>query len=476
MNINNINIRKSKTHKNADANCHIVHFKSDLKGSPHKKIASTQCIDAQKNLVIQNDQGIDIYVYVHAGQDSDAHEDSRKKGNELLHLLNSLGVTSANLHNMTSLHTHAQMVLEGLMLSYYKFDKYLKNKNSSKLKTLHVIDDTLTARELTTMKNTVTAVHISRTLVNEPLSYLTAPQLSKEFRKYTKKTSVKVKVLNKAEITKLKMGGILAVNRGSETPPTFNILEYKHPKAKNSNPIVLVGKGIVYDTGGVSLKGTKGSMDRMKSDMSGAAVTFGILMAAALNQLPLHIILLVASTDNRPGKNAYVPGDIIRMYDGTTVEVLNTDAEGRMILADSLAYAQRYKPELVMDFSTLTGSAAATLGSAGIVCMGTAPESTKEKLRESGYVQYERLVELPLWTEYGDMIKSPIADIKNIGGPKGGAISAGKFLEHFTDYDWMHFDIAGVSYTTSELSYHGTGGTGIGVRLGYDFLSNYIQK
>ncbi len=476
MNIKNLNIKKVNAAKKAGADCFVVHFKSDLKNSPHKKWAIKQSIESKKTAVINNEKGISIYVYVNAGQDSNAHEDSRKKGHELLKILENAGVSDVNFHNSTSVHSHAAMVLEGLMLSFYKFDKYLSNKSTPKLRTVNVVDSQMSTRDLSILKNTVYAVHTARTLVNEPLSFLTATQLSSEFRKYTKGTKVNVKVLNKAQITKLKMGGILAVNRGSEDPPTFNILEYKHPKAKNSSPIVLVGKGIVYDTGGLSLKGTKASMDRMKSDMSGAAVAFGILLAAALNNLPLHIILLVAATDNRPGKNAYAPGDVIKMYDGTTVEVLNTDAEGRLILADSLAYAKKYKPELVMDFATLTGSASATLGSAGIVCMGTADDNTKEKLNESGYYQYERLVELPLWNEYGDMMKSQIADLKNIGGPRGGAISAGKFLEHFTDYDWMHFDIAGVSYTISEMSYNGTGGTGIGIRMGFDFLSNYTQN
>ncbi len=473
MNIKNLKIQKVKTLKKADANCFLVHTKSELNKNPHKKLLSEKCIDAKSIYTLNDGKNISIYLYVESGQDSDSLESSRKKGYELLQVMHSLGISTANIQNLAKAHTHGLMVLEGLMLSYYKFDKYLNNKNPLTLKSIAISDSHISPKELNELKNTVYSVHVARTLVNEPLSFLTAKQLSSEFRKYTKGTTIKVKVLDKAQIIKQKMGGILAVNRGTEQAPTFNILEYKHPKAKNKAPIVLVGKGIVYDTGGVSLKGTKGSMDRMKSDMGGAAISFGTLLGAALNKLPLHIILLVAATENRPGKNAYVPGDIIKMYDGTTVEVLNTDAEGRMILADSLAYAKNYKPELVLDFATLTGSASSTLGKHGIVCMGTADESKKTKLKESGYIQYERLVELPLWEEYGEMIKSPIADLKNIGGDKAGAITAGKFLEHFTDYPWMHFDIAGVSFTSSEFEYNGTGGTGIGVRMALDFLTNY---
>ncbi len=472
MNIKNLKIQKTINLKKADVHCHLIQKKSDLGKIPNKNIIIEKCLDKQSMYTLNDGQKIDIYIPIAEGQEASALEKSRKKGYELLKCLDALDISTALIHNMTSLHSHGLMVLEGLMLSYYKFDKYLKNKQASNLKNITVVDTQISNKELTELKNTVYSVHVARTLVNEPLSYLTAPKLSAEFKKYTKGTNIKVKVLNKSQITNQKMGGILAVNRGSETPPTFNILEYKHPKAKNKSPLVLVGKGIVYDTGGLSLKGTKGSMDRMKSDMGGAAVSFGILLAAALNKLPLHIVLLVAATDNRPGKNAYAPGDIVKMYDGTTVEVLNTDAEGRMILADSLAYAKKYKPQLVMDFATLTGSASSTIGREGIVCMGTADETTKEKLKESGHMQYERLVELPLWPEYGDMMKSPIADLKNIGGAKAGAITAGKFLEHFTDYPWMHFDIAGVSFTNSEFGYNGQGGTGIGIRMGYDFLSN----
>jgi leucyl aminopeptidase len=192
--------------------------------------------------------------------------------------------------------------------------------------------------------------------------------------------------------------------------------------------------------------------------------------------LPLHIVALVPATDNRPGENAYVPGDVIRMYSGATVEVLNTDAEGRMVLADALHWAKKYKPELVMDFATLTGAASVAVGEHGVVCMGTADADTKMALHQSGFRQYERLVEYPLWDEYGEQIKSDVADIKNVGGPSGGAITAGKFLQHFIDYPWMHFDIAGVSFATGKKPYIPLGGTGYGIRMVLDFLQNYARK
>lgn len=270
------------------------------------------------------------------------------------------------------------------------------------------------------------------------------------------------------------MGGLLAVNMGSQLPPTFTIMEYKPKNARNKQAVVLVGKGVVYDTGGLSLKPTPNSMDLMKSDMAGAAAVGGAMYAIAKAKLPVHVIGIVPATDNRPGENAYVPGDIITMFNGMTVEMLNADAEGRMILADALAYAKRYQPKLVIDLATLTGAAVAAIGTSGIVAMGTADEPTKRKLANSGQATYERLAEMPFWDDYDELIKSEIADMKNIGGPYAGSITAGKFLARYTDYPWMHFDIAGPSFLTARDGYRIKGGTGVGVRLLFDyFKSNY---
>jgi leucyl aminopeptidase len=249
-------------------------------------------------------------------------------------------------------------------------------------------------------------------------------------------------------------------------------MEYKPKNARNKQPVILVGKGVVYDTGGLSLKPTPNSMDMMKCDMAGSAAVAGAIYAVAKAKLPVHVIGLVPATDNRPGENAYVPGDVITMFNGLTVEMLNADAEGRMILADALAYAQKYKPQLVIDLATLTGAAVAAIGTSGIVAMGTADEKTKDKLKQSGNNTFERLAEMPFWEDYDDLIKSDIADMKNIGGPYAGAITAGKFLARYIDYPWMHFDIAGPAFLTSKDGYRGKGGTGVGVRLLYDYLKN----
>lgn len=363
---------------------------------------------------------------------------------------------------------------EGLALSNYQFLKYKKNKEKElfSLKNINVFSKTVSASKINELQIITNAVEISRTLVNEPANFLTATQLSKEFRKMGKDAGFDVEVLNKAKITALKMGGLLAVNLGSIDPPTFTIMEYKPTGAKNKKPVVLIGKGVVYDTGGLSLKPTPNSMDMMKCDMAGGATVAGAMYAIAKAKLPVHVIALVPATDNRPGENAYVPGDVITMYNGLTVEMLNADAEGRMILADALAYAQKYKPELVLDFATLTGAAIAAIGLSGLVVMGNADEKTKDQLKQSGFNTFERLAEMPFWDDYDDLIKSDIADMKNIGGPYAGSITAGKFLARYIDYPWMHFDIAGPAFLSTKDSYRPKGGTGVGVRLLFDYFKN----
>jgi len=405
---------------------------------------------------------------------SDTHEEARVAGNEMLSEIAHYKITSITVVN----HSKKKLVLpyvEGMILGNYQFLKYFNDRSekTNSLKSIKVWEKSVDRKSLNELLSVLDATMIARNLVNEPQSYLSAPTFSKEIKSLGKKYGFKVTVFDKKKIESLKMGGILSVNMGSITPPRFNILEWKPKGATNKRPIVLVGKGIVYDTGGLSLKPTANSMDFMKCDMAGAAAVVGAMVAIADAKLPLHIICLVPSTDNRPGLNAYAPGDVITMYDGTTVEVMNTDAEGRLVLADALHYAKRYKPELVLDFATLTGSAAAAAGQEGVCYMGTAEQKTKQKMENSGYAVYERLIEFPLWKEYGEQLKSNIADIKNLGGPTSGMITAGKFLEHFTDYPWLHFDVAGAAYLKSSDAYRPKEGTGVGVRLLFDFFKQY---
>ena len=432
---------------------------------------------AEQTIITINKFSYFIFIYLLKNKktDSQTYEACRKAGAELSGICNKHKLTEVAITNLSANAHVVTLTAEGMALANYQFLKYRTEakKIANTLKLIYFTKSSATVKEVTQLNIITQAIYRARTLVNEPLNYLSAEQLAKEIALLGKEAGFKVTTFNKARIEKEKMGGLLAVNRGSIQPPTFSIMEYVPKKALNKKPIVLVGKGVVYDTGGLSLKPTPNSMDRMKSDMSGAALVSCAMYAIAKLQLPLHIIALVPATDNRPGEEAYVPGDVITMMSGKTVEVLNTDAEGRMILGDALQWAKQYKPELVMDFATLTGAASAAVGEHGIVCMGTADDTVKKSFRESGFRQYERLVEYPLWDEYGEQIKSDIADIKNVGGATGGAITAGKFLEHFTDYPWMHFDIAGVSFSTAKKGYIPVGGTAYGMRMLLDFLMHY---
>ncbi|MFN0203268.1 MAG: leucyl aminopeptidase family protein [Bacteroidia bacterium] len=364
-------------------------------------------------------------------------------------------------------------ISEAIALSNYQFLKYKSEKKENSLQQVNFLGISLEEIEAAIQKGKTMAevVCITRDLVNEPVSTLTAEKLAETAVELGQKYGFSTDVFGKAKIQSLKMGGLLAVNLGSQLPPTFTIMEYKPEKAVNEKPVILVGKGVVYDTGGLSLKPTANSMDYMKCDMAGAGAVIGAMCGAAALKLNVHLIGLIPATDNRPGENAYVPGDVITMYDGSTVEVLNTDAEGRMILADALTYAKQYEPELVIDLATLTGASVVAIGGIGLAMMGTASEETKAKLKVAGENAYERLVEFPLWDEYGEMIKSDIADVKNIGGSEAGAITAGKFLERFTTYPWIHLDIAGAAWSKSPDNYRGKGGTGVGVRLLLEFLA-----
>jgi leucyl aminopeptidase len=366
---------------------------------------------------------------------------------------------------------------EGMVLGSYRFKKYLKSANDKKfaLKEIGLICQPLSEQKVLQLTNVLKALYRVRDLINEPVSFLTAEQLALEFKKMGEEAGFKVEILNKKKIEALKMGGLLAVNKGSVDPPTFTIMEWKPENAINKKPYILVGKGIVYDTGGLSLKPTTDSMDYMKCDMSGAAIACGVIYSVAANKLPVHVIALAPATDNRPSGNAFAPGDVITIMDGTNVEVLNCDAEGRIILADALVYAKKYDPELVIDLATLTGSASIIIGPFALVAMGTASSEVKAKIFKSAENVFERMIELPLWDDYLEMLKSDIAEIKNVGGKQAGTILAGKFLERFTSYPWLHFDIAPVAFSKKNENYRGKGGTGFGMRLLYDFFSKLCQ-
>lgn len=478
-----MNIQTAKNTTKAPITAVIV-AKSDVgnvKGLSKEELAYLLGEVKEGKDVVQIQRAAEITRYIlidPSSSDDELLEIWRGKGKDLQVLANSSGSDKLIIINETKNKHVSLCIAEGAALSNYQFLKYFKDKASktNKLDKIFVRDNNLKDAEIEELMHVVSATMLARDLINEPVSFLTAVQFGKEMQKAGKSFGFNVKVLQKKEIEALKMGGLLGVNRGSIDPPTFTVMEYKPKGAKNKKPIVLVGKGVVFDTGGLSLKPTPGSMDEMKCDMSGGAAVVGAISAIASNKLPVHVIGLVPATDNRPGMNAICPQDIITIHDGTTVEVLNTDAEGRLILADALSYAKKYDPELVIDLATLTGAAIRAIGSYASAIMGTADQSVMNQLNKSGFNVWERVVAFPMWKEYGDEMKSDIADLKNLGGANAGHISAGKFLEHFTAYPWIHIDIAGPAYTNAAQSYRTKGGVGVGVRLLYHFIKTNYAK
>ena len=357
--------------------------------------------------------------------------------------------------------------LEGMLLSSYDFDKYKTKKNTHFID-LYISNQSFSEDKMVELQLLAQSISLTKTLVNEPGDYMNALQFSKFATQAGKDFGFETEILHKEEIVNLKMGGLLAVNKGSETPPTFNVFHYKPENAINEKPLVLIGKGVMFDTGGYSLK-IGGSMISMKCDMAGGAAVLGILIAISGNKLPYHVIGLVPATDNKISSNALVVDDIITMMDGTTVEIQNTDAEGRLVLADALTYAKRFNPEMVIDMATLTGASAAITGSFGINVLGNDQDGIND-LAVIGEQVYERLAQLPLWKEYKELLKSNIADMSNVGGPTGGVSTSSMFLEHFTDYPWIHLDIAGASFVKDANGYRQSGATGVPVRLLYEFI------
>jgi leucyl aminopeptidase len=417
-------------------------------------------------------------VFVDKGKDESArHENYRSAGARLLNAINENKLHKVVIADTEDKPSEILAFAEGMALANYQFLKYRNNpaENMNSLNSISIVSKSIHEKDVDLINITLDAVSRCRNLINEPVASLNAVKLSDEMETCGKQAGIRVEVLNKKKIETLKMGGLLAVNKGSLDPPTFTIMEWKPEKPVNSKPYVLVGKGVVFDTGGLNIK-TSDFMNNMKSDMSGAAAVGMAVYAIAKAKLPIYVVALIPATDNRPGNNAYVNGDIITMHDGTKVEVINTDAEGRLILADALSYAKKYDPKLVINVATLTGSAQRAIGKYGIVAMQSKAENEIRLLKKSGERIYERIVEFPFWKEYEELIKSDVGDIKNVGGAQGGAITAGKFLEHFTNYPFIHLDIAGPAFAEKSYGYYPAGGTGFTVRLLFHFLMQKTVK
>lgn len=377
-----------------------------------------------------------------------------------------------------TLHASSQAMAEGMVLSQYKLDRY-KTDNDAKTPVVGKLTFVKENRKgMGEVKKGAEdgmtfswATSLARDLGNMPANDLTPTRLAGEATELARQFKFKCTVLSTPEIRKLNMTTFLAVAAGSKEPPKLILLEYA-PGDKARNTLALVGKGITFDSGGLSLKTTE-YMQEMKGDMMGGAVVLSALAACARLELPIRVIGIVPATENLPSGSALKVGDIITSHSGKTIEVLNTDAEGRLILADALSYAQTFKPDAVVDVATLTGSIKIALGT---FCAGVFGNSQRliSRMIQAGQITGERVWEMPMWDEYAEALKSDLADIKNVGGRNGGSIMAAKFLETFVgDFPWVHLDIAAVDARDKEESYHSKGATGFGARLLLQFLKDW---
>jgi len=369
----------------------------------------------------------------------------------------------------------AGAIAEGALLAAYQFSKYRStSKPPADVKSLTLFKPGLkpTAglqRSVTTAQTIVPGVFLARDLVNEPPSVATARFLGEQAVKYCSDRGLSAEVWDKKKIAAMKLAGLLAVNRGSQEEPRFIKIHYR-PSGRPKKKIALIGKGITFDSGGLSLKPSK-SMETMKLDMAGGAAVIAAMSCLPKLGLDIEVTGYVPTTDNLPGHNAQKPGDVIRYLNGKTIEVLNTDAEGRLILADALALAAKQKPDYMINLATLTGACMVALGPQVGGLFSNNQPLADALLRCAGETG-EKLWQLPLVKEYKEMIKSSVADMKNIGGSHGGAITAALILQEFVgEVPWAHLDIAGPAFAESDNALCPKGGTGFGVRTLLKFLS-----
>ena len=365
----------------------------------------------------------------------------------------------------------SQAIAEGLVLGSYQFNEYKTvDKDLFELKTAIILGGNKKA----ILKGVTIAngVCLARDLENRPGNVATPTHLADNAKSIGRTAGMKVTIFEREKFTQMGMGALAGVAAGTEVPPKFIIMEYMMGP-KSQKPKILVGKGLTFDSGGISIKPAS-KMDEMKYDMCGAGVVLGVMKAISKIKPKMNIIGIIPSTENMSGDKAYRPGDILKAYNGKTIEVLNTDAEGRLILADALSYASKhYDPEFILDFATLTGAVVVELGHVATGIMGT-NKLLIDQIKSSSNITGEKVWEFPLWEEYLDQVKSKIADVKNLVAPgQAGSIAGGAFLNSFVkkDIPWCHFDIAGSAWGDKNLPYQNKGlATGDMIRLVIDLL------
>jgi len=375
-----------------------------------------------------------------------------------------------------------EAVVEGAELALYTYTRYKSQAEKKSVEEMIlVIDqgDAIPQLKLVVedTQKVCEGVKLARDLTNTPSSELTPTLFAEEAKRLAEKTGLECVVFGLEEIKQLGMNGVLSVGKGSREEPKVVILRYKGGKP-DEKPIVLVGKGVTFDSGGISLKPSE-KMEDMKYDKAGAAAVIATIYTAATLNLPLNIVAIAPLVENLPSGSAYKPGDVIRHYGGKTSEVISTDAEGRLILADALAYAvDKEKPQAIIDLATLTGACVVALGSQASGLFGN-DQTLIERVKRAAEASGERVWQLPLWKEYSEQIRSDVADMKNSGGRAAGAITAAAFLKNFVGTTpWVHLDIAGTAYTaedgTKVKTYTPKGATGVGVRLLIKLLKDWV--
>jgi leucyl aminopeptidase len=368
----------------------------------------------------------------------------------------------------------AEVAAEGAVLGLYHFDRYKTDTESRGLETFTLVpEDEGVETGAETGAKIAAAALVARDLANEPSNTATPEYLAGKAREIAERHGMDVTVLDRAGIEAEGMEGLATVGRSAANEPRFIVMEH-HKGEDDAPPIVLVGKAVTFDSGGISIKPTSG-MEDMKFDMSGGAAVLGVMEAVGALDLPINVVALVPATENLPGGNAFKPGDVLTLHSGKTVEIVTTDAEGRLILADALSYAKRYEPVAVIDCATLTGACHVALGDHASGLMGN-DDGLISEIQTAGEAAGERAWHLPLFKEYTKQIKGNTADLKNSGGRYGGALTAGAFLKEFTDYPWVHLDIAGTAYYGKQMNaYTPRGASGAPARLLVEFLRGRVR-
>jgi len=440
-----------------------------LGGLPGMTISSGEFSGSHGEMSLLHTEGRikpDRVLLVGLGKKEDiTPEKLRQAGGRAASYLRTIGTGNAGLsaRTISPLHISPSVFIEGCLLAGYRFDKYRKKEDRKGLKGITVLSGKDISKQIKWTEAAAKAVYLARDLVNTPSNDMTPSGLARAARSLKK---VSIKVIERKQAEAIGMGAYISVAKGSMEPSKFIVMTYK---GKNVRPVALIGKSITFDSGGISLKPSEG-MEKMKYDMAGGAAVLGVVQAAAEMNLPVHIIAVLPAAENLPGGSASKPGDVVTSLEGKTIEIITTDAEGRLALADAIGYVKKFKPSAIVDIATLTGACSIALGNEAIAMMGN-DDSLMAQIKKASDDSAERVWQMPLFDEYKEYIKSDIADLKNSGGRSGSLVCSGYFLKEFVgDVPWVHLDIAGTAWCDKDRPYIPKGATGVGVRLLISFL------